>query len=88
MNRTQISLTPDQHTFLEQLSRRTGESISALIRKMVDRLRREEEMPSRKALRLVGAFAADEDDISIRHDSYLGMEPPAPAAPPRKKRRG
>lgn len=74
MNRTQISLTEEQHRFLVEVSHQTGESISEIIRKAVDRLRAENDIPNRRALRLIGAFEADRPDISVRHDEYLGGE--------------
>jgi len=71
MTRTQISLTEEQHLFLERLARQTGESMSSLIRKAVDRMRAEQGTPDHEALRLIGAFTADRDDISRRHDDFL-----------------
>ncbi|MBF0500088.1 MAG: hypothetical protein HQM09_08145 [Candidatus Riflebacteria bacterium] len=75
MNRTQISLTEEQHRFLVEVSHQSGESISEIIRRAVDRLRAENDVPNRKALRLIGAFEADRPDVSIRHDEFLWGEP-------------
>lgn len=74
MNRTQISLTDDQHRFLVEASRQSGESISEIIRRAVDRLRAENSTPNQRALRLIGAFQADRHDVSIRHDDFLAGE--------------
>jgi hypothetical protein len=71
MTRTQISLTEEQYRFLVDMSRQTGNSISAIIRSAVDQYRSCEETPNRKALRLVGAFKANRNDISVRHDEIL-----------------
>ncbi|EKD82193.1 MAG: hypothetical protein ACD_39C01431G0003 [uncultured bacterium] len=71
MTRTQITLDDDQHKFLVEFSRQSGKSISAIIRRAVDRLRAEEETPNRKVLKLIGAFEADRPDISVRHDELL-----------------
>jgi Arc/MetJ-type ribon-helix-helix transcriptional regulator len=75
MYRTQISLTEEQHRFLVEVSRQSGESISEIIRRAVDRLRAEEDTPNRRALRLIGAFEADRPDVSVRHDKFLWGEP-------------
>lgn len=71
MTRTQISLTEEQYRFLADLSRQTGDSISAIIREAVDRYRSIEDTPNRKAIRLLGAFKADRHDVSIKHDEIL-----------------
>ena len=78
MTRTQISLTEDQHRFLVSLSRQTGESISALIRKAVDELRNKQSTPRQKALKLLGRFEADRTDISTNHDEFLWGNPVDP----------
>jgi len=75
VNRTQISLTEEQHRFLVEVSRQSGESISEIIRRAVDRLRAEEDTPNRRALGLIGAFEADRPDVSVRHDEFLWGEP-------------
>ena len=75
MIRTQISLTEEQQRFLAEFSRRSGESISAIIRRAVDQLRGEAEKPNRRALRLVGAFKADRRDVSTNHDEILWGKP-------------
>lgn len=79
MIRTQISLTEEQSKFLAEFSHQSGESISAIIRLAVERLRAEQEPPDLRAMRLVGAFEADKHDVSYRHDEYLwGNQPQAP----------
>ena len=75
MNRTQISLTEAQHSFLLRLSRETGESIAAIIRRAVDQMRQENETPSGRAQRMIGAFEADASDVSVHHDTYLWGSP-------------
>ncbi len=71
MPRTQITLNDDQYKFLVEFSKQTGKSISAIIRKAVDHLRNEEQIPNRMVLKLVGAFEADRPDVSVRHDEFL-----------------
>lgn len=71
MPRTQITLTDDQYQFLVEFSRQSGKSISSIIRKAVDHLRAEEKTPNRMVLKLVGAFEADRQDISVHHDEVL-----------------
>ncbi len=89
MTRTQITLTEEQYRFLTDFSRQTGESLSSIIRRAVDRLRAQEEPPNRRVLGLIGAFQADRDDVSLRHDEILwGSEPEAGPAPrPRRGRK-
>lgn len=60
-----------------EVSRQSGESISEIIRRAVDRLRAEEGTPNRRALGLIGAFKADRPDVSVRHDEFLLGEPSA-----------
>jgi len=75
VTRTQISLTEDQHRFLTSLSRQTGESIAAIIRRAVERLRCEEDAPHHVAKRLIGAFEDECHDVSVNHDEYLWGRP-------------
>lgn len=77
MIRTQIQLTEQQTRGLRALSRREGVSMSALIRRSVDRLLAEQ-APERTALyaraaTLVGAFPdpSGSTDISSEHDRVL-----------------
>ena len=78
MRRAQILFQEDQYQFLKARSRETGTSISALVRDIVERLRRTEPPLRQQAIQLLGAFEADRDDISIRHDEYLaGLVPDA-----------
>ena len=71
MVRTQILLTEEQHAFLRELSRKTGLPLSELVRRAVDELRQSNDVPVKRALKLVGAFRADRDDISERHDEFF-----------------
>ena len=78
MVRTQILLEEDQYQFLKARSRETGDSVSALVRKIVERLRRSEPPLKQQAIQLLGTFEADRDDVSIHHDKYFaGLEPDA-----------
>lgn len=79
MVRTQISLTEAQHRYLSELSHQSGESISAIIRHAVDRLRGKGDTPRSRAMGLLGAFEADRFDASINHDQALwAAEPEEP----------
>lgn len=74
MERTQISLTPEQLRQLRQLARRRRTSMAALIRAAIDRVYGAE--PSRdaawdRALRFVGAFRSGRHDVSEEHDAHL-----------------
>ena len=56
MIRTQISLTKGQHEYLKERTRLTGESLSSLIRRAIEHLRRLEpsekpEVPARERTR-------------------------------------
>ncbi|NLI76566.1 MAG: ribbon-helix-helix domain-containing protein [Candidatus Riflebacteria bacterium] len=86
MTRTQITLTEEQYRFLTDYSRQTGESLSSIIRRAVDRLRSQEEPPNRRVLGLIGAFQADRTDISVRHDEILWRAEPEPEPAPVTRR--
>ena len=78
MVRAQILFQEDQYQFLKARSRETGTSISALVRDIVEHLRRNQPPLRQQAIQLLGAFEADRDDVSIRHDEYLaGLVPDA-----------
>lgn len=74
MVRTQILLEPDQYEFLKERSKETGESLSALIREAVDQLRDDTVPLRQRAKELLGAFKADRDDVSLRHDEYFAEQ--------------
>lgn len=86
MTRTQISLTEDQYRFLAECSRQTGESLSAIVRRAIDRLRAQEEPPRRRLLALIGAYEADRSDVAERHDEILWGRPAGAGAPPARRR--
>lgn len=71
MVRTQVLLEPDQYDFLKERSRETGESLSALIRDAVEHLRQDTTPLRQRAQTLLGAFEADRQDVSVRHDEYF-----------------
>ena len=76
MERTQISLEPDQAARLRRLARERGVSMSHLIRDAVDRVygsETEESMERKwdRALRAVGAFRGDGSNVAEEHDRYL-----------------
>ena len=59
------------HLNLKERSRRTGESLSALVREAVERMRETEAPLRERARQLIGAFEADVTDGSLRHDDYF-----------------
>ena len=71
MVRTQVILTEDQHRFLKELSQETGDSLSSLVRQAVEGLRQRQERTTERAIDLLGAFEADRDDVSERHDEHF-----------------
>ena len=75
MIRTQIMVTEEQHAYLKELSRQTGRSLSDLIREAIEDLRSGAPTPVERAKALLGAFEADRDDVSERHDYYFPDEP-------------
>jgi len=76
MVRTQVLLDEDQYEFLKDRSRETGESVSSIVRRSVERLRRSDVSLKQRAIQLLGAFEADRTDVSVRHDEYFaGVKP-------------
>lgn len=71
MIRTQVLLEETQYRYLKQRSRETGESLSQLVRDAVDRMSVHDAPLRERALALLGAFEADRDDVSLRHDDYF-----------------
>ena len=71
MIRTQISLDEEQYRFLKEHAHRRGESLSAVIRHAVDRLREGEGLATKAAHDVLGAHQADVADASEQHDRYL-----------------
>ena len=71
MHRTQLNITDFQYQFLLSESKKTGVSISELIRELLD----EKIQPTAKvqALRkeMVGLAKSPKGDLSQNHDKYL-----------------
>jgi hypothetical protein len=71
MQRTEILLTDEQHYFLQQAAQEAGVSLSEIVCRAVDTLRRQDPTPTQRALDLLGAFEADRTDVSLHHDHYF-----------------
>jgi hypothetical protein len=75
MVRTQIQLTDEQAKKLRELSTESRESVSALIRKAVDRFivsgNPDRAALYRQAESVVGKYESDKGDVSTHHDRYL-----------------
>jgi hypothetical protein len=76
VERTQISLVPEQAARLRRLARERRTSMAALIRDAVDRTypaEADDPLDARweRALSIVGAFAGDGSNVSEEHDRYL-----------------
>ena len=76
MIRTQVQLTDEQYKVLKELSRLSGESIAAVIRKAVDQLlltrKPDRAALYRQARTVVGKYKTEgPHDISLEHDKYL-----------------
>ena len=77
MVRTQIQLTEEQSQRLKAAARRTGLSVSELIRRGVDAVVDQMTEPSpdvlyERARSVAGRFKSEESDVAARHDDYLG----------------
>lgn len=76
MIQTQIQLTEEQMSALEELAKRRNISLSDLIREGVDNLLRSAAISSnaeqrQRALAIAGRFKSGLGDLSKRHDDYL-----------------
>jgi len=76
MERTQISLEPEQAERLRRIARDRGVSMAHLIREAVDRTYGAAVVPTRaqiveRALSAVGCGHSGLGDVSDRHDDYL-----------------
>ena len=76
MERTQISLPPDQAARLRRIARERHTSMAALIRDAVDVVYPESDDQSldarwRRAVDAVGGFHSGLGDVAERHDDYL-----------------
>jgi predicted DNA-binding protein len=77
MERTQISLEPEQAERLRRLARERGVSMAHLIREAVDRTYAGSVAPAtraelaERALSAVGTGHSGLGDVSARHDDYL-----------------
>jgi hypothetical protein len=76
MERTQISLEPEQADRLRRLAAERGVSMAHLIRDAVDRTYGSALAPSRaelweRAMSAVGCASSGFDDISENHDAHL-----------------
>jgi predicted DNA-binding protein len=70
----QIQITADQDSALEAAAEATGRPKAALVREAIELWRRGEARRERleRALDAVGGFRSGLQDISERHDDYLG----------------
>lgn len=76
MERTQISLEPEQANRLRRLASERGVSMAHLIREAVDRMYGSALVPTRaelweRAMSAVGCASSGFDDISENHDAHL-----------------
>ncbi len=76
MERTQISLEPEQVDRLRRLARQRGVSMAHLVREAVDRTYGAALAPTRaelaeRALAAVGCGHSGLGDVAVRHDDYL-----------------
>jgi hypothetical protein len=75
MIRTQIQLTEEQYEAVREMSRSNNESMSAIIRRAVERLiltrKPDRSDLYRKAGEVVGKYRSGKKDISLEHDRYL-----------------
>jgi len=75
MVRTQVYLTEEQHHALRQAAERDGISMTAFLRRMVERqlLRKpsKRDYPKDAIMAFIGLGSAEPDDTSERHDEAL-----------------
>lgn len=76
MIQTQIQLTEEQTSALEELARRRNMSVSELIYEGIDILLKSAPIPKtderkQRALAVAGRFRSGLGDLSRRHDKYL-----------------
>lgn len=76
VERTQISLVPEQAARLRRLARERRTSMAALIRDAVDRTypaEADDSLDARweRAMSMVGGFQGDGANVSEEHDRYL-----------------
>ncbi|WP_287963481.1 ribbon-helix-helix protein, CopG family [Alcanivorax sp.] len=72
MHRTQIQLEERQYRYLKAKARRSGKSISALLRELVDdQIREQDKRGNDSLLEIVGMAEGPADSTARRHDDYL-----------------
>ena len=79
MERTQISLTPDQMRRLRQAASERGVSMAQIVRDAVEAYvaapPADRDELVRRARAVAGRFASGMTDVSARHDDYLAEDP-------------
>jgi hypothetical protein len=75
MHRLQIQLTNEQEHALRDLALMRKSSISALVRESIELLLAGTIRADHRkaALKIIGAYASHQADVSIRHDAYLAQ---------------
>ncbi len=72
MHRTQIQLEERQYRYLKARARRSGKSISALLREFVDdQIRTQEKRGNDPLLEIIGMAEGSADATARHHDDYL-----------------
>lgn len=72
MHRTQIQLEERQYRYLKAKARRSGKSISALLRELVDnQIRKQDEGGNDPLLEIIGIAEGPAGSTARRHDDYL-----------------
>ena len=72
MHRTQIQLEERQYRYLKAKARRSGKSISALLREFVDdQIRAQEKRGNDPLLEIIGMAEGPADATARHHDDYL-----------------
>lgn len=68
-----VAIEPDQYEFLMEKAKSTGQPVAELVHRAIERLRRDDEDLRKRAVSLLGAFEAEENDLSIRHDEVFAQ---------------
>jgi len=68
--RTQVYLTPEQHTSLKEEARKHGVSLAELLRHVVDEYLHQTK-PKEEFMKIVALGRSGRRDVSEKHDQYL-----------------
>jgi len=68
--RTQVYLTPEQHTSLKEEAQKQGVSLAGFLRRVVDEYLHQAK-PKEEFMKIVALGRSGRRDVSEKHDKYL-----------------